>query len=152
MFQILGELLDLLNFRLLLHLHVEVSMIMENMLWVKCLLRWDPGLKRGGERERKVGRGCQISGSHFVSKTLHLGGKMGTKKPNMSQHTWMGRKAAEILSGILVEMRAGVTSVSPTPRSTTSSKLNQFQKVFHPPSSIIVCPRGLLRLCSPSST
>lgn len=30
------------------------------LLWVKCLLRWDPGLKRGGERERerKVGRGC----------------------------------------------------------------------------------------------
>lgn len=57
---------------------------------------------------------------------------MGAKKPNTSQHIWMGRKAAEIVSGILVEMRAGETFVSPTPSSTRSSKLSQFQKVSDP--------------------
>lgn len=98
------------------------------------------------KRKEVMGEGDKYLEGVLLPRLFICGGEMGAKKPNMNQHTWMGRKAAEILSRILVEVRAGVTFVSPTPSSTRSSKLSQFPKASDPPSYIIGCPRVLLWL------
>lgn len=60
--------------------------------------------KRRKKRKEGMGEGDKYLEAILLPRLFICGGKMSAKKPNMNQHAWMGRKAAEILSGILVEM------------------------------------------------
>lgn len=74
----------------------------------------------------------------FVSETLRSVAKMGPEKPNGSQHTRMGSKAAETMPGLLVEeVWRGPCPTKPTSMGFAGSKLSPVQKVSGLLSSIV---------------
>lgn len=82
LFQVLGRLSDLFTFGFACFF---TSMLRfprpwRTFLWVKCLLRWDPGLKRGGKRERKGWERVTDIWKQFYFQDSSPGGQNGCQE------------------------------------------------------------------------